>query len=485
MEIRSGSEDGKNVFEKEGYVVTTRPFRAVRDRAITADAAAIDFELVQMAASEVIVVLEQLMDIFKARGEVKNLNSSITEIEELETRMSTLEVMVEELDFQAWSEQARSSGTGSGRGSPAIDMSTLSVMNASVAPATHSVLVACTSSSSGQREFGSSTGSVVPTIKFEPGTTLTSSSVQNAVSMSKPVSKPAGNVVRTPQTTSVAVTTASAPTVGCSGVPGNAVHMPQAPSVAATATTFAPRVTAQQHMTNSYYTLPGLPAPLTYQPHQQPMLTHQPRQQHYQQPYQPSYPGPPPPSVMSQQNFWNPGPTANTYTYGPPPPTARHTTGDVFSKMSRVTIPGLQWRQAYLRAVEGHIHGMCRFGTCEPNHEVIAAAAVLVRGGPEVHRKTRVCCRLVHDGHAAAGEKVWWHTTPSDGLLGRNRQVQAHPWRAGESPGTGEVGRSARSRRVKLKGSWQIRRTGGRHSLYQDPAEAAGGNADQVQPLGL
>ena len=56
------------------------------------------------------------MEIFEARGEVKNLNSSITEIEELETRMSTLEVMVEELDFQAWSEQARSSGTGSGTG---------------------------------------------------------------------------------------------------------------------------------------------------------------------------------------------------------------------------------------------------------------------------------------------------------------------------------------------------------------------------------
>ena len=335
-------------------------FVAVRDRAITADAAAIDFELVQMAASEVIVVLEQLMEIFKARGEVKNLNSSITEVEELETRMSTLEVMVEELDFQAWSEQARSSGTGSGRGSPAIDMSTLSVTNASVAPATHSVLVASTSSSSGQREFGSSTGSVVPTIKFEPGTTLTSSSVQNAVSMSKPVSKPAGNMVRTPQTTSVAVTAASAPTVGCSGVPGNAVHMPQAPSVAATATTFAPRVTAQQHMTNSYSTLPGLPAPLTYQPQQQPMLTHQPRQQHYQQPYQPSYPGPPPPSVMSQQNSWNPGPTANTYTYGSPPPTARHTTGDVFSKMSRVTIPVFsgdkrtfeQWKATFMACVD-------------------------------------------------------------------------------------------------------------------------------------
>ena len=288
-------------------------FDAVRDRAITADAAAIDFEFVQMAASEVIVVLEQLMEIYKARGEVKNLNSSITEIEELETRMSTLEVMVEELDFQAWSEQARS-GTGSGRGSPAIDMSTLTVRNASVAPATHSVLVASNSSSSGLRELGSSTGSVVPTIKFEPGTTLTSSSVQNAVGMSKPVSKPAGNMVRTPQTTSVAVTAASAPTVGCSGVPGNAVHMPQAPSVAATVTAFAPRVTAQQHVTNSYSTLPGLPAPLPYQPHQQPMLTHQPRQQHYQQPYQPSYPGPPPPSVMSQQNSWNPGPTANTYT---------------------------------------------------------------------------------------------------------------------------------------------------------------------------
>ena len=60
-------------------------FVAVRDRAITADVAAIDFELVQMAASDVIVVLEQLMEIFKARGEVKNLNSSITEIEELET----------------------------------------------------------------------------------------------------------------------------------------------------------------------------------------------------------------------------------------------------------------------------------------------------------------------------------------------------------------------------------------------------------------
>ena len=233
-------------------------------------------------------------------------------------------------------------------------------MNASMAPATHNGLVASTSSSSGQREFGSSTGSVVPTVKFEPRTTLTSSSVQNAVSMSKPVSKPAGNVVRTPQTTSVAVIATSAPTVGCSGVPGNAVHMPQAPSVAATATAFAPRVTAQQHMTISYSTLPGIPAPLTYQPHQQPMLTHQPRQQHYQQPYQPSYPGPPAPSVMSQQNSWNPGPTANTYTYGPPPPTARHTTGDVFSKMSRVTIPVFsgdkrtseQWKATFMACVD-------------------------------------------------------------------------------------------------------------------------------------
>ena len=131
--------------------------------------------------------------------------------------MSTLEVMVEELDFQAWSEQVRSSGTDSGRCSPAIDTSTLTVMNARVAPATHSVLVASTSSSSGLREFGSSTGSVVPTVKFEPGTTLASSSVQNAVSTSKPVSKPAGSVVCTPQTTSVAVTAASAPTVGCTG----------------------------------------------------------------------------------------------------------------------------------------------------------------------------------------------------------------------------------------------------------------------------
>ena len=155
----------------------------------------------------------------------------------------------------------------------------------------------------------------MPTVKFEHGTTLTSSSVQNAVSMSKPVSKPAGNVVRTPQTTSVAVTAASAPTVGRSGVPGNAVHMPHAPSVVTTATAFALRMTTQQHMTNSYSTLPGLPALLTYQPHLQPMLTHQPRQQHYQQPYQPSYPGPPLPSVMSQQNSWNPGPTANTYVW--------------------------------------------------------------------------------------------------------------------------------------------------------------------------
>ena len=57
-------------------------------------------------------------------------------------------------------------------------MSTLTVMNASVAPATHSVLGASTSSSSGLREFGSSTGSVVPTVKFEPGTTLTSSSAE-------------------------------------------------------------------------------------------------------------------------------------------------------------------------------------------------------------------------------------------------------------------------------------------------------------------
>ena len=84
--------------------------------------------------------------------------------------------------------------------------------------------------------------------------------MQKAVSMSTPVSKPAGNKVRTPQTMSVAVTAASAPKVGCSGVPGNAVHMPQAPSVAATATAFAPRVTVQQHMTDSYSTLP---APLT------------------------------------------------------------------------------------------------------------------------------------------------------------------------------------------------------------------------------
>ena len=61
----------------------------VKDRAITTNVAAIDSAVVELAALDVIGQLEQLAEIFKAHGEIKSSNSSMTDLEEVELRMST------------------------------------------------------------------------------------------------------------------------------------------------------------------------------------------------------------------------------------------------------------------------------------------------------------------------------------------------------------------------------------------------------------